>query len=239
MAPLFLSVVEFIKNRNFEVIVPAFYHPHMPAEMVNPKPAPLEKVNRHRMVAVNRRHSAPFNPVEDPDRLQRASYSIEIMLDMFRKKIEFQIVNQDDIPEIFDGLDRYLLSIKTDVEMGNERSVEYARLVIAWREEVYKHYYRYMKEHPAAMEKLYPNNDPTKNLLHLMSLMGGVRKDIANLDPLRARAEPPYRVDAVLPVSKSGNTAEDFMESSLGLSGGGMPLNDDGKGFDFEDFLKG
>lgn len=238
MARYFLSAVEFIKNRNFEVLVPAFYHPHVPAEMLNSKPAPLERPNRFKPVATKRRLPVPFYQPIDPNQLQRASYSIEIMLDMFRKKVEFQIAHDEDIPEIFDGLDRYLLSLQQDVETGNERSIEYARLVIAWRGEVYKHYYRYMKTHPAALEKLYPNNNPTQNLLHLMSSTG-IRKENLALDPLRAKAEPPYQVDAVTPKGPDEFQSEDSMiESSLGLSKN-FNFNDDGKDFNFDDFLKG
>ena len=239
MAVYYLSVHEYITKHPFEVLVPAFYHPHMPANMVNPKPEPLEKPNRWRKVPTKRRSLLPFNPVEDPDRLQSAKYTIEIMLDMFRKKIEFQIVHDEDVVEIFEGLDRYLISLKTDVEMGDPKITEYAKLVIAWRDEVYKHYYRYMMTHPAAKEKLYPNNDPTKNLLHLMSIASGIRKEQYNLDPLRARAEPPYRIDSIKPKEKDGSLSPEMsMESSLGLSASSTLLADDGKGFDFDDFLK-
>lgn len=238
MALYYLSAVEFIKNRNFEVWVPAFYHPHMPEDMLNSKPQPVAKTNRWKMVTKNQRNPLPFQQHTDPNQMQRASYSIEIMLDMFRKKIEFQIALEDDIPEIFDGLDRYLMSIKPDVEVGVERTIEYAKLVLAWREEVYKHYYRYMQSNTNAMDRLYPNGSPTKNLVHLMSLVSGVRQETRNLDPLRARANPPYRIDAIvapLPGQRSDGTFE--LEDSLGISTSTL-LNDDGRDFNFDDFLK-
>lgn len=238
MPVLYLSAVEWIKKRNFDVAVPAFYHPYLPEEMKNPKAAPLTRPHRFGMTPMRRRELTPFRQIVDESQIQSASYSVEIMLDMFQKKIEFTIINDDDIPEIFDGLDRYLLSLKADVELGLEHAVAYAKLVIRWRAEVYKHYYRYMQLNPTAKEALYPNNNPTKNLLHLMSMASGVRKEQLELDPLKARARPPYDVEGSLPKEKVLDNQEDFeMGSSLGLSSGTI-LSDDGKDFNFDDFLK-
>lgn len=238
MAQYFLSAFEYIKTKVFDVWVPEFYHPHLPEHMLDPRPAPLERVNRFRAVTTKRRSPMPFRRIEDPHQMQKASYSIEIMLDMFRKKVEFELCNEEDIVEILDGLDRYLLSLENDVKLGEERAVEYAKLVINWREEVYKNYYRYMKLNPAALEKLYPNNNPTQNLLYLMSAVSGVKKENLELDPLRARAEPPYRVEKIIPQNNDGiKVGEMEFETSLGLSKASSLLNDDGKDFNFDDFL--
>lgn len=238
MPVLYLSAVEWIKKRNFDVAVPAFYHPHLPEDMKNPKVAPLTRPHRFGMTPMKRRNPTPFRHVVDESQIQSASYSVEIMLDMFQKKIEFTIINDDDIPEIFDGLDRYLLSLKSDVEMGLEHAVVYAKLVISWRAEVYKHYYRYMQLNPTAKAALYPNNNPKDNLLNLMSMAGGIRGEKLELDPLRARAKPPYDLEKSQPKENPGGYREDLdMGSSLGLSAGTI-LSDDGKDFNFDDFLK-
>lgn len=238
MARYWLNAAAFIRKRNFDVWVPAYYHPHMPAELVNPKPAPREKVNRYRMVATKRRDPTPYRQHVDPNQIQKASYSIEIMLDMFRKKVEFELQNEYDVVEILDGLDRYLGTLRVDVEMGLTKAVEYAGWVIAWREQVYKHYYRYMMTHKDARDFLYPGNDPENNMLSLISMMAPsiTRYGETEVDPLKAKAHPPYRVEGLLPKEKNNNPDEMLlMESSLGLSR--PSITDDGKDFDFDDFL--
>jgi hypothetical protein len=50
MARIFLSVVEFIKQREFEVWAPEFYHPFIPQDIVNPPVVKRERANPYRMV---------------------------------------------------------------------------------------------------------------------------------------------------------------------------------------------
>ena len=238
MARFFFSAVEFIKERRFEVYVPAFYHPVLPQEMLNPKPAPLERPNPWKKVATRRRDPTPFRQLQDPNQLQRASYTIEIMLDMFRKKIEFIIANDDDIPEMFDGVDRYLESIKPDVSLGVERTVDYARLVVAWRGELYKHYYRYMKTHPTALDKLYPGEDKNKNIFALLSAVGTDADPALSIDPLLSKRNPPYDIDKTIPGGDKQQTAQQRVEDLLGISSNSGPVVDDGRDFNFEDFLR-
>lgn len=232
----FISAVDYIKNRLFEVEVPAFYHPHMPEEMVNPPEYKKPKINRFRMTAVNPRPPILSRPVFDPNQLQRAKYSIEVMLDMFNKQIEFSLVQTFDVVEILENLDRYLLSLKADVDARDPKITEYAKLVIRYRAEVYKHYYRYMKLNPTALATLYPNNDPTKNIFSLIGGLGTAR-DVANLDPLKAKAFPPYEIHDGSE-SEAEPSAEMLMETSLGISKVNALLSDDGKNFSIDDFLK-
>lgn len=236
MAKYYLSSVEFIKNRPFDVYVPAFYHPHIPTEVLHPKPKPFEKVNRWRKVAVNRRDPTPFFRPLDTNQLQKASYTIEIMLDMFRKKIEFELVHEEDVVEILEEIDRYLISLRPDVELGNETIIEYVKLVMSWRKEVYKGYYRYMQLNPVALDKLYPNQDRNKNLVSLMVSIGGANSDMQELDPLRAKAKPPYDLKSSTPSSNIDIESSMSIESSFGLSTEGI-IKDDGKEFDMDDFL--
>lgn len=240
MAKYFLSAVEWIKERRFEVYAPAFYHPYMPKELVNPKPEPLVRATPWKRAAVFRRDTTPFRQLADPNQIQRASYTVEIMLDMFRKKIEFQIENDDDIVEILDGVDRYLVSIETDISLGNQVIVDYARLVIEWRKELYKHYFRYMNTNPTAKERLYPNQNSKQNVFYLMSQVGGVTNDLSGLDPLRKKAHPPFNLEEIIPKSmQDSKTTSQSLETEFGLSNdkqGGFI--DDGRDFNFDDFLK-
>lgn len=236
VGPLYLSAVEFVKKRPFDVYVPAFYHPNMPDDLVNPSRAPLERVNRFKMVATKKRNPAPFYRPLDPHQLQRAAYTIENMLVMFNKQVEFELVNEEDVVEIFEGIDRYLETLREDIRAGSEPAVEYARLLIKWREEVYKHYYRYMMTHPTSLETLYPNNDKKQNIFALLSALNGTSQETLNLDPLRAKAKPPYEINDVKPGEKVTNSDMDI-ESSLGLSKKGI-MQDDGRDFNFDDFIK-
>lgn len=236
MAILYLSAVEYIKKRPFDVNAPAYYFPHLPEEMKNPTVAKIERPGPFRMTSMSRKNPLPFRQTPDPTQMQLCSYTIEVMIEMFQKQIEFEIVNEDDIPEIFDAVDRYLLSLREDVAIGVEHIIEYAKLVVRWRTELYKHYYRYMTNHPAALEALYPNNDRKKNLVSLMSI--GIRQENLDLDPLRSKAKPPYDIEEQQPKPTVIDGEDAFqMETSLGLSQNGFTV-DDGSKFDFEDFLK-
>ena len=238
MARLYLSAHEFIKQKPFKVYVPAFYHPHLPSDIKNPVAQRAVRPNSFRMTSTGRRNPALMRQTADASQMELASFSIEIMLDMFQKKIEFELADENDLPEILDGLDWYLKSLEPDVKLGSEHYIAYARLVISWRSEVYKHYYRYMKNNPTVLESLYPNNNKTQNLLHLMSIGGGIRKENLELDPLRAKARPPYDVDTVIPKEVVPDERDDFsMENSYGI-GSVNPMTDTGKDFNFEDFLK-
>lgn len=231
--PIYISAADFIKQKPFDLFVPAFYHPHLPTDIRNPGKFVRERPTPFKKVAVRGQRVRPFDHVIDPNQMQKAAFSIEVMLDMYQKKIEFEIANEDDIVEIFEGLDRYLLSLKPEVLSGDQVSVDYARLVVRWRGELYKHYYRYMKTHPAALEKLYPNNNPTQNLLHLMTLTSGLREGKAELDPLRAKAQPPYDIEQSQPKDKVANDITE-VDPFLGMD---SPSVDDGKGFDIDSFI--
>jgi hypothetical protein len=236
MAGLFLSAVDYIKNKLFDVYAPAYYHPYMPEELLNPKPTPIEKTNPWRMVSKSRRCPLPFYTPIDPNMMQKASYSIEIMLEMHAKKIPFELAVEDDIVEIFMNLDRYLLSLQADVEVGEPNIVAYAQLVISWRKEVYKHFYRYMKLHPAALEQFYPGGDKKKTLGYLMSITSGTKNVEEDLDPLLALSKPPYDISQTKTGQTSVNAGID-LEGSFGLAGGDIS-QDDGRDINFDDFLK-
>lgn len=234
----YARAVDHIKKRLFEVEVPAFYHPNMPANIVNPPPRVREKLvpGKIRKTGLNGIIALP--PTVDPHQLQRASYSIETMLDMFNRKIEFALIQTFDIVEVLESLDRYLLSIKHDVEAGNQQITDYAKLVVRWRGEVYKHYYRYMKLNPAALARLHANNDPNKNFFSLMSAITGNDENVKRMDPLRAMAYPPYPVGTETANAKT-ETPEVIMETSFGLPNSAVNklLSGDGDKFDFDDFL--
>jgi hypothetical protein len=204
--------------------------------MLEGKPKPLPRVNTFTAVPTKRRNPSPFRQVVDPNQLQRASYTIEIMLDMHQKQIEFEIVNQHDIPVIFDILDWYLNSIKENVEMGMEVFVNYAKRVLSFREAMYLHYYRYMMNHPVVKDTLFPGGSSTNNLIHLVGLSSGIRQETIDLDPLRAKANPPYAINDVLPKSPDDVEEGADIERTFGLSAGNSVL-DAGDDFNFSDFI--
>lgn len=232
---LYLDAEEFIRKREFVLNVPAFYHPNMPDELVNPKPPVREKVNRFYPVQTGKRNLAPFRQIVDPMQKQIAHYSVEVMIDMFQKKIEFEMIHDEDVVEILDGIDRYLVMIRPYIEDMIEDITVYAKKMIAFRSEVYKHYFRYMNLNPAALQSLYPNNDPKRNIFTLMSL--GVKKERLKLEPLKARAFPPYDLEDCKP-KEAAVDDNVIIESSLGISTAAL-LKDDGKDFDFHHFLQG
>lgn len=235
MAIHYLSAVSFIKERQFKVRVPAFYFPIVPEGMMD-TPKPLERPNPFRKVSVVKHTPMWMRQVDDPHQLQEANFTTEILLDMFRKKIEFEFIEEGDVVELFEGIDRYLMSLKPDVELGNERIIEYAKLVIDFRERLYGLYYRYMKLNPAAFEKLYPNNDPQKNLMYLMMHGGGTNVVKEDLDPLLAKRNPPYKLDKIKPIVSDNETNPEVkIENFLGTSSVLQDTNDD---FNFDDFLK-
>jgi hypothetical protein len=238
VGPLYLSPVEFIKNRPFELYVPAFFHPHIPDDMKNPTLAPMERVNRFRMVPVRRKNTTPFRHVFDPHQRQRAAYPIEVMLEMFQKQIEFEHVYDEDVVEVFEGIDRYLVSLRDDVIAGSEKVITYVRFLLRFREEVYKHYYRYMMSNPTSLASLYPNNDTKKNIFALLSALSGTSKETFNLDPLRAKGIPPLDLNALMPKEKTEDKADGDLERSYGIGSGKAMVADDSRDFNFEDFLK-
>jgi hypothetical protein len=188
MQPLYLSAVEYMKRREFDLYVPAFYHPHMSKDAIYLSQQERQRPNPHRRVCVSNFRPTPFGHVDDPNRMQMAKYSTEVMVEMFQKKIRFQLVSDKDIPEVFDGIDRYLISLEHDVAAGVEHIVSYARLVVALREEIYKLYFRFMKENPTVLETLYPNNNPNKNLLSILAGLNPNQDKLKDLDPLQAKA---------------------------------------------------
>lgn len=238
MTMFYLSPVQYFKERQFDVWVPAFYFPMIPQGMLDASPKPLEKPNPFKAVSTVRHQKQYMRPLIDPGQMQKALFTPEILLDMFRKKIDFEFVNDDDVVDLFENVDRYLMSIKADVELGDERIIEYAKLVISFREQLYHLYYRYMKLNPAAFEKLYPNNDPKNNLMYLMMHGGGASVDKIELDPLLAKGKPPYMVETLHPNANGTiGSGEVMVENYLGPSSS-IDIKDDGSDFDFHDFLK-
>ena len=238
MGMYYLSPADYINKKPFEVQVPAFYKPYVSQEALDARPVPLERATIFKGADLRRRNPTPFYQPLDPNQLEHGAFPIALMLDMFQKKIEFHLSNFEDVVEILDGLDSYLMSIKHDVEMGSPEIIAYAKLVIAWRAEVYKHYYRYMKENPEALAKLYPNHDPNKNFLSLMASVSGTNKDMMELDPLRAKGHPPYQIADLLPKDK--NYEEEMasrMEKDFGIASGNAGPNE-GRDFDFDSFIK-
>lgn len=217
MAMMFVRAIDFIKERRFEVLAPTFYHPNMSSDSLDLTPPKREKPNRFRFVPVNFLNPTPMRMDVDPDLMQNCAYPVETMLDMFQKNVPFQIVYDNDIPEIFDGLDRYLLTIQPEVESGIEYSIVVARLVIKWRAEVYKHYYRYMMLNPAAKDALYPKNNSVENIFTLLSKASGLNYDEFQHDPLKSRRNPPYDVDRIMPSKNDGKNGRDLENDSASI----------------------
>lgn len=239
-AVFYLDPLEFIQKREFEMVVPAFYHPHMPREIIDPPKFRRQRPNLYTKVPTRSVSVGQFRHVEDPNRMQRTAHSIEVMVDMHLKKIEFELVDQTDVVYILDAIDRYWLSRTEYVRNNDQPTIEYLRKMGSFREKVYHHYYRYMKTHPDALDRLYPNDSATGNLLHIMSLTTGSTSEEHQfkLDPLRAKSKPPFEIEDLLPRT-AVKEEDDYsgMAAGLGLSTGDL-LKDDGK-FDFNSFLGG
>jgi hypothetical protein len=237
MVMYYVRAVDFIKEQRFEVRAPAFYHPNVSSQNAQLTPPKRQRANPFNFVAVNHLNPAPFRVNVDPDVFQNCSYTVEIMLDMFQKQIPFEVVEDKDIVHIFDGLDRYLLSIQPNVEAGDEHSTTYARLVVSWRDEVFKHYYRFLKLNPLAMDELYPNNNSVENIFTLMARINGLNYDQYKHDPLMMRKRPPYEIDKVAPLASTVGDKSNFeIREAFNLNGG---KGEDGVGFDVQGFLNG
>lgn len=218
MTTFYVRAADFMRQRKFEVLAPAYYHPYVSSESLIPQKKELEPINPHRLVPRTFLDPTPFRMDYDPDEEQRCLYTVQIMLDMFKKNVPFQILHDHDVVEIFDNLDRYLLTLENDVSQGIEESIEYARLVVKWRAEVYKHYFRFMKTNPVAMDELYPKNNSQDNIFTLMANVGGADKHLFSTDPLRARAQPPYDIDKTLPGAVPSTSDSGVMDDVFGLS---------------------
>lgn len=190
---IYPSALMFIQQRLFDVYVPAFYQPNLPEEFLNTEPFRREKANPHKRVAINALHPTPFITPDDPDQLSVAAFCLETLFDMHLKRIGFEFVNEDDIVEMFDGVDRYLLSLKPCIETNDSAAIEYAKIVLDFRKELYKLYFRYMKTHPAALEGLYPERNKDTNLMSLMAIVSGPNVPKA-YDPLQAKRHPPIKL---------------------------------------------
>ena len=232
---IYLSAFEFIREREFDMITPAFYQPELPEEMTNPKPFQRQAPNPYKMTPMN----APPRPIlkqfDDPYQPQHTKFSVEIMVDMHQKKIVFELVYEDDIVEIMDGIDRYLITLYPDVASGVNQSIEFAKMIVDLRQELYKIYYRYMQTHPAAKEALYPQNNPEENIFTALS-MAGLGSEFKNMDPLLAKAKPPFDIEKTKPVSV-GQVDDMGLSSLYGIPKAGVSA-DDGKDFSLDEFLK-
>jgi len=233
MSRYFAHAEEHIRERLYDVWIPAFYHPNVPADMFDDPVPSKEAVNKFTKVLMGTRLPIPMVHTPDPEQMQKSSQPIEVMIDMHRRKIEFELFQFSDIVDIFDSLDRYLYSLQSKIEAGDERCTKYALHVLSFREKAFIHYFRFMQENPLAKEKLYPNNSTKNNIFSLMVGMGG---DADELDPLRARRNPPF---AIKPKERHELAVGDagFVDG-LGISQSHVLL-DDGKGLDLESFLKG
>ena len=236
MSGLYISALDTIKHKTFHVAVPAYYKPFMTEEMKNPKPKPLEKVNTFRAVYTTQHNPDPYYKPIDHNQLEFGLFTIEIMVDMFKKKVEFQIIYPETVIEIFDTLDRYLITLEDDVRRGEENIITYARLVVGLREKLFVHYFRYMKTNPAALEKLYVNNDPKKGLDSVVNGLGIRDNNKVEYDPLMAKKLPPFNIEAIRPKAVNESNLSQF-EKTLGLPTG-KPSGDDISTFDFETFMR-
>lgn len=232
MSVLYLSAADSFKKKLYEVFAPAYYQSNLPDHFVKKPYHPKPKINPFTMTPVNQRNATPFYQPLDPNQMERASYSIERMIDMHEKRVTFTIANDYDIPSILGEIDEYLLSLKEDVKLGVDKAVNYTRLVVRFRKEVYKDYYRYMKQNPTALEELYPGYSIDDNLF---SVMGQITGGVHDLDPLRAKMNPPYDIDNLIPKSKEPDKTEEFSKT-LGITANHL-LEDDGRDFNFQDFL--
>lgn len=233
MAILYLSAADSFKKKLYDVSVPAYYQPHLPPDFVKKPHQPRPKINRLTMTPVNKRMEAPFYQPLDPHQMERASYSIERMIDMHEKHVTFTIINDYDLPSILTEIDDYLLSLKEDVRLGVDEAVNYARLVVKFRKEIYKDYYRYMKTNPTALEELYPGYSIENNLF---AVLGQVNQGMHDIDPLRTKQHPPYDIDQLIPKSEGHETKAESFGKTLGISANHL-LEDDGRDFNFQDFL--
>lgn len=233
---LYLNAEEQFKKEPYDVWVPAYYSPHMPRELIEPMIPKREKANPRYKTPINFRNPTPFRSLDEPNKLELAAFSLEIIVEMFTKQIEFTLMREDDVPKIMDALDRYLLHIENHVRQGVQEFVDYARLVIAFREAHYLHYFRFMKTHPAAERALHIGGDPSKNILYLLSVANRTKVESRSLDPLLARREPPYQIDRITPRSDAASSVDD-MDRFGGMAADDTPLGAVTK-FDMDDFLK-
>ena len=236
MAMYYLSSIDEIKNRLFDVSIPGDYNPHIPKDILYPIIEPKPKINTFRMTPVHRRPNIPVVVLGDSTATQKASLSIETLVEMYSKKIDFMLYNEEDIIRIFDAIDRYFLVMRDDVELGNEDVINYLKIMLRFREIVYKLYFRYMKTNQGALERIYPNHDSKRNILSMMASLSLSGTPGSNVDPLVARANPPYSIDNIKPRTDTERELENSIECSLGIPTGGFTA-DDGKDFDFDNFL--
>ncbi len=239
MGIFYVHPADFIRERRFEVLAPSYYHPHISSDVLlggveKPK---QERVNPYRFVTVGRQtppRPSMVLPGQHADQHQHCYYTAEIMVDMFRKRIPFDIVHDVDIVELMDGVDRYLVSLKADIQAEVVEAIEYTRLLLAWREQLYKHYFRYMKTHPTAMEELYPNFDKQNNIFSLLLAVGSLGIEETNLDPLKARQTPPVTLDI-----RASKTSTEITQTEAEQEITNPFASAHNEKFDLQDFLKG
>ncbi len=237
MSHIFLDAADFIKNKNFEVLVPSYYKPYVTSEDITPKPLRRNKPDKLRMTPLFDYQPVVHYVHENPDHLEAGLFSIEIMMDMFERKVVFTIMNDKDTVDILDGIDRYMEAMYYDVSIGRDDVVNFIRKMVEFRNEIYKHYYRYMKMNPTAEERLHPNHSRTENVLSMINNLGlSSNQNYQETDPLKLRANPIYNVDDVIPKEIGKNSDNDFHRTF------GLPetktTNDEIIGIDFSDFLK-
>ena len=225
-----------VNYRLFPLWAPAFFDPDITVEDLIKKKTTRPVLNQYFMVSRQRAPERQRFQSTDPNEMQSASFSIWTMLKMHRYQVPFQLKNEADIVDILDGIDSYALSLKPDVVLGHETITAVVRLLFDWRVEVFKHYFRYIKTHPAALEQLYPNGTKDENIFAMLSDFSYKEEEKIALDPLRVRLKPPYDVDKTIPHSQRP-VAEKTFEEQLGINGQIVTPHDPFK-FDFDEFMK-
>jgi hypothetical protein len=238
MAIHYFSAYEEFTQKRFEMFVPAYFEPNMPKEFSTPIRGRLPRPQQFKPVPTRRRDPTPFYQPEDPDQKQKANYPVEMMVEMFTKKVQFELLRDEDTVPVMSVVDRYLVSLQTDLEMGHEGIIAYVRLILPFRAALYKHYYRYMYNNPAARDGLYIGNDSNNTLASMLAIIGGAPSNIPETDPIKAMSFPPVDPDAA---SKKVDVTSDAgmasMESSFGLSMANVVHTNNMSDFDLDAFL--
>jgi hypothetical protein len=238
-AVVFFSESLQLQKRMFKVFAPAFYHPYMPFEVMNPPKKPREKPNPYRKVATRPEPTMPMRHLHDPDQMQECFYPIEVMIDMYSKKINFELANEADVVTILDAMDRYLYSARPNISANDAQVIEFVTHILNFRKEIVKHFYRYMMTHPVAAAQYYPNQSKTQNIFHALTRIHVGTEEIQQLDPIRARMKAPYELsDFLVPEAAKDFSDLNSFEISMGIMKDTLSKDDDAS-LNLIDFISG
>ena len=178
MARIYLSAGELINNKPYALLVPRSYQPNIPQDFLDGR-------------------VQPYVHYDHADEPQRANYPIKYMIDMCELRVRFTILNDEDVCDIFDVIDDYLISARQDVACGDQAVIAYVRRMLVFRAELYKRFFYVCNTHYELKRRYFHNKKDNRSLdrvLAALAMKSDNNGEPVNSDPIYLLRYPPIKL---------------------------------------------